>query len=84
MDTFGWLERLLDGPKAARYNRVFARQGPEDIVTSVVTVCEVDRRLKPLQGESAALEAIVYPRATRLIPVDVQPAPEAADCSLTY
>lgn len=84
VDTFGWLERLLDGPKAPQYNRILSAQPPEEIVTSVVTAYEVYRKLRPLKGESAALEATVHLRATRLIPLDDQLALEAADYSLTH
>ena len=84
MDTFGWLERLLDGPKAPQYNRVFDGQAPENIITSVVTVYEVYRKLKPIRGESAALDAVVHLRATRVVPIDDQLALEAADFSLSH
>ncbi|HYA58409.1 MAG TPA: type II toxin-antitoxin system VapC family toxin [Thermoplasmata archaeon] len=84
IDSYGWLERLLDGPKAAQYNRVFSSISPDQIVTSVVTVYEVYRKLRPLKGESAALEAVVHLRATRLVPVDDQLALEAADYSLSH
>lgn len=53
-------------------------------MTSVVTVYEVYRKLKPVSGEAAALEAIVHLRGTRLIPVDDQLALEAADFSLSH
>lgn len=56
---------------------------PEDIVTSVVTVYEVYRKLRPLRGEAASLEAVVALRATRLVPVDDRIALEAADYSLS-
>lgn len=58
--------------------------GPSEIVTSVVTVYEVYRKLRPLQGESSALEAVVHLRSTRLIPLDDQIALEAADYSLAH
>lgn len=84
IDTYGWLERILGGPRAADYNRVLASVRPEDVVTSVVTVYELYRKLRPLHGESAALEAVVHLQATRLVDVDSQLALEAADFSLTY
>ena len=45
----------------------------------MVTVYEFYRKLKPMKGESAALEAIVHLRATTLAPFDDQLALEAAD-----
>jgi len=82
VDSFGWLERLLEGPKAAGYNRVMDTVAPGDIVTSVVTMYEVYRKLRPFKGEAASLEAVVALRATRLVPVDDRIALEAADFSL--
>jgi predicted nucleic acid-binding protein len=83
IDSYGWIERLLEGPKAAAYNRVFSSVSPGDIVTSVVTVYEVYKRLKPTKGESAALIAVVHLRTTTLVPFDDQLALEAADYSLS-
>ncbi len=83
IDSFGWLERLLEGPHATPYNRVIDRVDPAEIVTSVVTVYEVYRKLKPILGEAAALEAVAPLRATHLVPVDDQIALEAADYSLS-
>jgi predicted nucleic acid-binding protein len=56
---------------------------PGEIVTSVVTVYEVYRTLRPAKGEAAALEAVVALRATHIVPVDDRIALEAADHSLS-
>ncbi len=82
IDSSGWLERLLGGPRAAGYNRVMDRVTPDEVVTSVVTVYEVYRKLRPVKGEAAALEAVVALRATHIVPVDDRIALEAADYSL--
>lgn len=82
VDSSGWLERLLEGPRAAGYNRVMDAVPPRDIVTSVVSMYEVYRKLRPAKGEAASLEAVVALRATRLVPVDDRIALEAADYSL--
>lgn len=83
IDSYGWIERLLDGPKAASYNRAFSSVSPEEIVTSVVTVYEVYKKLRATKGESAALRAVVHLRATTLVPFDDQLALEAADFSIS-
>ncbi len=83
LDSYGWLERLLGGPRAPGYDRVLDEAGPTGIVTSVVTVYEVYRKLRPVRGEAAALTAIAALRATQLVPVDERIALEAADYSLT-
>jgi predicted nucleic acid-binding protein len=48
----------------------------------VVTVYEVYRQLKPVNGESAAHGAIVHLRASTPVPLDDQLALEAADYSI--
>lgn len=84
VDTYGWLERILDGPRASEYNKVLSSVPPDQIVTSVVTVYELYRKLRPARGEAAALEAVVHLRATHLVPIDDQLALEAADYSLAH
>jgi toxin FitB len=84
MDTFGWLERFLSGPKAGAYNRVFESVRAEEIITSVVTVYEVYKKLRSLKGESAALEAVVHLHATRIVPLDSELALEAADFAISH
>lgn len=82
IDTSDWIERLLGGSRAAGYNRGIEAVAPDDIVTSVVTIYEVYRNLRPVKGEAAALETVVTLRATRIIPVDHRIALEAADYNL--
>ncbi len=83
IDSYGWTERLLEGPRAPSYNRVFSSVPPAEILTSVVTVYEVYKKLRPMKGEAAALRAVVHLRATTLVPFDDQLALEAADYSLS-
>lgn len=82
IDSFGWLERLVEGPKASEYDRLIDGVEPSEIVTSVVTVYEVYKKLRPLRGEAVALEAVIPLRATQLVSIDDQIALEAADYSL--
>lgn len=83
VDSHGWIERLTDGPKAAGYNRVIDAEEPSDILTSVVCLYEVYRKLRPLIGEAAALSSIAALRQTRIAVVDERVALEAADFSLS-
>ncbi len=82
VDTFGWLERLTDGPKSEEYNQVMEGVHPSEIVTSVVSVYEVYGKLRPIKGEANALAAIAALKSTRVAPVDERIALEAADYSL--
>lgn len=83
IDTSGWIERLVEGPRAAGYNRIMESVSPDEIVTSVVSVYEVYRKIRPLRGEADALSAVAALRATTIVPVDERIALEAADYSLS-
>jgi predicted nucleic acid-binding protein len=84
IDTYGWLERFVNGPLSSQYNSVIDRVAPMEIITSVVTLYEVYRKLRPMRGEAAALEDVARLRATRIVPVDDLIALEAADYSLKF
>jgi len=82
VDSYGWIERFTAGPKSADYNRVVDATPPDEIVTSVVVLYEVYKKMKSRNGELAALEAIAALGQTRVVPVDQEIALEAADYSL--
>ncbi|HEV2317094.1 MAG TPA: type II toxin-antitoxin system VapC family toxin [Thermoplasmata archaeon] len=83
MDSYGWIERLTDGPLAGEYNRVMESVAPNEIVTSVVSIYEVYRKLRSVKGEADALSGVAALKATHVAPVDERIALEAADFSLT-
>lgn len=83
VDSSGWIERLVDGPRSSGYNRVMDAVDPQEILTSVVSIYEVYRKLRPLIGEAAALASVAALKATRVVPVDERIALEAADFSLS-
>ena len=84
LDSFGWIERLTDGPKSTKYNKIIDRVSPDEIITSVVVMYEVYRKVKKLKGEQVALENIAVLTQTNLVPVDQTLALEAADFNLEY
>jgi len=84
VDSYGWVERLTNGPKAAAYNRVIDKVEPSEIVTSSIVLYEVYRRAKLLRDEQKALEAIATIGQTLVVPVDQTIALEAADYSLEH
>ncbi|HEV2450252.1 MAG TPA: PIN domain-containing protein [Thermoplasmata archaeon] len=84
IDSYGWIERFGKGPKQAPYNRIIDEAAPREIVTSVVVVYEVYRKVKALRGEHAALEAAAALGATWIVPVDQEIALAAADFSLDH
>lgn len=58
VDSYGWIERFTNGPKAEQYNRIIDKVRPEEIVTSVVVLYEVYRKVKQVKGEEVALGAV--------------------------
>ena len=85
IDSYGWIERFADGPKAGHYNRIIdGTANEQDIVTSVITLYEVYRKVKQLKGEEIALEAVAALSMTNVIPIDQTLALEAADYSLEH
>jgi len=84
VDSFGWIERFTDGPKASQYNHVIDSSKPDEIVTSVVVIYEVYRRVKESKGEQVALEAVAALSQTRIVVLDKTLCLEAADLSLEH
>lgn len=84
IDSYGWIERFTNGPKAERYNRIIDKVRPEEIVTSVVVLYEVYRKVKQHKGEEVALEAVATLSQTKVVPVDQTLSLEAADYSLSH
>lgn len=82
IDSFGWIERLTDGPKANQYNQVIDSCKPEEIITSVTVIYEVYKKLKKLKREKEALLAIAALSQTTIIQIDQTISLEAADYSL--
>lgn len=84
VDSYGWVERFTDGPKASAYNKVIDSVKPEDLVTSVVVLYEVYRKIKKIKGEETALEAVATLSETKIVTVDQTLSLEAADYSLEH
>ena len=82
IDSYGWIERFTNGPKAQEYNRIIDKVRPDEIVTSIVVLYEVYRKIKQVKGEELALEAIAALNQTKIAPVDQTLSLEAADYSL--
>lgn len=82
IDSYGWIERFTNGPKAVPYNRVIDAAQPTELVTSVVVVYEVYRKIKHAKGEQLALEVITALHQTRVVALDQTLCLEAADYSL--
>jgi predicted nucleic acid-binding protein len=84
IDSYGWIERFTNGPKASQYNQVIESSQPKDIITSVVVLYEIYRKVKQLKSEEEALLAVAALSQTTIIDVDQTISIEAADYSLEY
>ena len=84
IDSYGWIERFTNGPKAPQYKAVIESTKPKEIVTSVVVLYEVYRKIKKLKGEEEALLAVAALSQTTIVPIDQTISLEAADFSLEY
>jgi predicted nucleic acid-binding protein len=82
IDSYGWIERFTSGPKAPQYNQIIESTEPKNIVTSIVVLYEVYKKIKKLKGEEDALLAIAALSQTTIVPIDQTIAIEAADYSL--
>lgn len=84
VDSYGWIERFTNGPKAPAYNRIIDSVEPEELVTSVVVLYEVYRKVKKIKGEEEALEAVAALSQTKVVIADQTLSLEAADYSLEH
>jgi toxin FitB len=84
IDSSGWIEWFTKGPKASHYKTVIESTKPTDIITSVVVLYEVYKKIKKLKGEEEALLAVAAFSQTTIVPVDQTISLEAADFSLEY
>ena len=82
VDSSGWIERFTKGPKAAQYKQVIESSQPKEIVTSVVVLYEVYKKIKKLKGEEEALLAVAALSQTTIVPIDQTISLEAADFSI--
>jgi toxin FitB len=84
IDSYGWIERFTEGPKAKEYNAIIDPAPVSEIVTATVVLYEVYKRIKQVKGEETALEAIAALSGTNVVALDQTVALEAADFSLEH
>jgi predicted nucleic acid-binding protein len=82
IDSSGWLEFFTDGPLAERY--AFLLNDLSQIITPVIVLYEVYKKIRRERGEEAALVAAAQLQKTQLIPVTDTIALRAADLSLEH
>jgi len=84
VDSYGWIERFTNGKKAAQYNKIIDSNSPENIITSVVVLYEVYKKVKRRRNEEEALLAVAALSQTTIVPIDQTISLEAADYSLEH
>ena len=84
IDSSGWIERFTKGLKAAQYKQVIESTKPKEIITSVVVLYEVYKKIKKVKGEEEALLAVAALSQTTVVHIDQTISLEAADYSLEY
>ena len=66
------------------YNQIIDSKQPQDIITSVVVLYEVYKKVKAKRSEEEALLSIAVLSQTTIVPVDQTLSLEAADYSLEH
>ena len=84
IDSFGWIERFTKGPKAQQYKQLIESTKPKEIITSVVVLYEVYKKIKKARGEEEAFLAVASLSQTTIVPIDQSISLEAADYSLEH
>lgn len=82
IDSSGWIEYFTDGSLANAYATHL--RNLQAIVTPVIVVYEVYKRLKRDLSEEDAIVAVSAMQRTRIIAIDQELALTAADLSLEY
>lgn len=84
IDSFGWIEWFTKGPKAQEYKQLIESTQPKEIITSVVALYEVYRKIKQIKEEEEALLAVAVLSQTTIVSIDQSISLEAADYSLEH
>ncbi len=82
MDSYGWIEYFAGGPLSDKYQKYLA--DPKNIITPVIVVYEVYKKIKRERGEKAALETLTHITRTNIVPLDETLAVKATDISLDF
>lgn len=82
VDSSGWIEFFIDGPRADRYAPYLKR--PDEVVTPTVVLFEVYRKLRRERGEEFALAVVAQMKRTCLVTLSETIALEVADLSLKH
>lgn len=82
VDSSGWTEFFIDGSKASAFAR-FLKE-PERVVTPVIVVYEVYKKIKRERGEPLARLCVAQIEKAEIVPLSRDLALMAADLSLEH
>jgi predicted nucleic acid-binding protein len=82
VDSSGWVEFFTDGPLSDAYSARLRNLA--SILTPVIVVYEVYKRLKRELSEADAIVAVSAMQRTRIVPITTELALTAADLSLEH
>lgn len=82
IDSSGWIEFFTDGPLSNEY--ASRLRNLAEIVTPVIVLYEIYKRLKRDLSEDDAIVAVSVMQRTRIVAIDQELALSAADFSLEY
>lgn len=82
IDSSGWVEFFTDGPLADEYAKRL--RNPTSVLTPVIVLYEVYKRLKRELSEEDGLVAVSAMQRTRVVPLTQSLALLAADLSLEH
>lgn len=85
IDSHGWIEYFSDGPLAPKYSVYIESADIYEFITPSIVLYEVYKKIKPIRGETAALEAIAHIiEHTVVVGIDGKIAISAAEINLNH
>lgn len=81
LDSSGWIDWLVDGPRADRVGEWLDR---EDVLVPTIVIFEVAKFMLHTRPQTEALAAVAKLREYDVVPLSERVAVEAADVSLRH
>jgi predicted nucleic acid-binding protein len=82
VDSFGWIEYLVDGQLASRYEEYLTEAA--QLVTPTIVLYEVYKKLRRERKEEEALLVVAQMMKSKVVPLTEDLALSAAEISLNY
>jgi predicted nucleic acid-binding protein len=82
VDSFGWIEYLIDGPLADRYEEYL--KDTSKIIIPTIVLYEVYKKIRREKREEEAIIVVAQMKKTKIVPLTDEIALSAAEFSLDY